>query len=458
MVCQDYGFGISKRRLQGVTTFHTLQRGTLGFIAPEVLGLGPDEQSLSYTFAVDLWSLGAVTNRVLTNSAPFKGLAELIRYATERSEFPRAALQANNISDHGQDFVTTLMSRDPKARLSAGLAASHPWVASSVTEGTGSLDRGDRQNEMPGNETSGTLAGEDGTPHESSKMETGFDYLTITEASATWSSNPTTTVATQNISSSTLPRESTYRRAGSDESLHDPDAGRTSPITKSAAATSESRAAAVQSQATVKTKAGISPVAEGSPRSVTFTHERRYAGSDSEELSPETARPPRERWRARRVSPVQEPLTPDSQSGDTPGSPQQEKRWVWLGDSASPTREKERFLVVPPPREKEEKMPLKGMLKPPTPKFPEEHNPIREGVAPHKSDIKTTDIPQGARWTKISRTMVNPEALTIGKERFEVRDDSVIVLRVLSKDEIRAYASATAMLRGKSVVDSPRYL
>lgn len=172
MVCQDYGFGISKRRLQGVTTFHTLQRGTLGFIAPEVLGLGPDEQSLSYTFAVDLWSLGAVTNRVLTNSAPFKGLSELIRYATERSEFPRAALQANNISDHGQDFVTTLMSRDPKARLSAGLAASHPWVASSVTEGTGSLDRGDRQNEMPGNKTSGTLAGEDGTPHESSKMET----------------------------------------------------------------------------------------------------------------------------------------------------------------------------------------------------------------------------------------------------------------------------------------------
>lgn len=129
-----------------------------------------------------------------------------------------------------------------------------------------------------------------------------------------------------------------------------------------------------------------------------------------------------------------------------------------MGDPASPTREKERFFVVPPPREKEEKMPLKGILKPPTPKFPEEHNPIREGVSPHKSDRKTTDIPQGARWTKISRTMVNPEALTIGKERFEVRDDSVIVLRVLSKDEIRAYASATAMLRGKSVVDSPRYL
>ncbi|KAK0644432.1 hypothetical protein B0T16DRAFT_196787 [Cercophora newfieldiana] len=91
--------------------------------------------------------------------------------------------------------------------------------------------------------------------------------------------------------------------------------------------------------------------------------------------------------------------------------------------------------------------PVKGILKKPTPQFPEEPNPIREGVAPHKEDKKKLDVPPGARWTKISRKMVNPEALTIGKERFEVRDDFVIVLRVLSKEEIQAYASATAQLR-----------
>ncbi len=106
--------------------------------------------------------------------------------------------------------------------------------------------------------------------------------------------------------------------------------------------------------------------------------------------------------------------------------------------------------LVSPPKESlpVEKKPIKGILKQPRAQFPEENNPVREGVAPHKDDKTKPDVPQGARWTKISRKMVNPEALKIGKERFEVRDEFVIVLRVLSKEEIQAYAGATATLRG----------
>ncbi|CAK7233265.1 hypothetical protein SCUCBS95973_008536 [Sporothrix curviconia] len=104
--------------------------------------------------------------------------------------------------------------------------------------------------------------------------------------------------------------------------------------------------------------------------------------------------------------------------------------------------------LVSPPREKEEKRPVKSILKAPKDKFPEEANPIREGVAPHKDDkTKQQGVPPGARWTRISRKLVNPEALTIGKERFEVRDDFVIVLRVLSREEIEAYTIATAQIR-----------
>ncbi|KAK4192546.1 hypothetical protein QBC35DRAFT_484158 [Podospora australis] len=103
--------------------------------------------------------------------------------------------------------------------------------------------------------------------------------------------------------------------------------------------------------------------------------------------------------------------------------------------------------VVSPPKDKDNKKPIKGILKQPKPQFPEEPNPVREGVAPHKDDKTKANVPPGARWTKVSRKMVNPEALTIGKERFEVRDDFVIVLRVLSKEEIQAYAAATATLR-----------
>lgn len=105
--------------------------------------------------------------------------------------------------------------------------------------------------------------------------------------------------------------------------------------------------------------------------------------------------------------------------------------------------------LVSPPRDKAESRPLRGILKQPKVSFPEESNPIREGVAPHKEDKKLKDAPPGARWTKINRKIVNPEALTIGKERFEVRDDFVIVLRVLDKEEIQAYAAATQVLRGK---------
>lgn len=88
--------------------------------------------------------------------------------------------------------------------------------------------------------------------------------------------------------------------------------------------------------------------------------------------------------------------------------------------------------------------PAKGILKPPKEKFPEEPNPIREGVAP----LKNTGVPSGARWTKIDRRLVSPVALEAGNERFEEETDYVVVLRVLQKEEIQEYALRTTELRG----------
>ena len=124
-----------------------------------------------------------------------------------------------------------------------------------------------------------------------------------------------------------------------------------------------------------------------------------------------------------------------------------EKQSESRGRESSQTHEDKQVRVVSPPREKKPEKPIKGILKQPRTQFPEDENPIREGVAPHKDDKTKKDVPLGARWTKVNRKMVNPEALTIGKERFEVRDDFVIVLRVLSKEEIQAYATATAQIR-----------
>lgn len=167
------------------------------------------------------------------------------------------------------------------------------------------------------------------------------------------------------------------------------------------------------------------------------------ASIDVNENGEEPAKKPAdaEKERTRSNSPTAELITPDSQD---------ESRGRELSIVSSENSHTKTVRVVSPPREKKEQKPIRGILKQPSAKFPEESNPIREGVAPHRDDKKAKDVPQGAKWTKISRKVVNPEALTIGKERFEVRDDFVIVLRVLDKEEIQAYAAATKVLRGTS--------
>jgi zinc finger CCCH domain-containing protein 13 len=79
-------------------------------------------------------------------------------------------------------------------------------------------------------------------------------------------------------------------------------------------------------------------------------------------------------------------------------------------------------------------------------KFPEDPNPIREGVA-LLNDSKRKDIPPCARWTKIDRLLVNPEALSEAKEQFEEIMDCVIVLRVLAKEDIQKVADRTKQRR-----------
>ncbi|KAI0019719.1 hypothetical protein F4780DRAFT_429841 [Xylariomycetidae sp. FL0641] len=151
--------------------------------------------------------------------------------------------------------------------------------------------------------------------------------------------------------------------------------------------------------------------------------------------------------------PTEKPIPKDNTLGreiatsNGSASPSPESRDQSRGRELVPAREEKQVRVLSPPRDSSEPKPLKGILKPPKERFPEDDNPVREGVAPHKDDKTKKGIPPGARWTSIKRALVNPEALTIGKERFEVRDDHVIVLRVLNKEEIQAYADATKQLR-----------
>ncbi|KAI1861560.1 hypothetical protein JX265_009527 [Neoarthrinium moseri] len=119
-------FGISKRRQQGVTTLHTMQRGTLGFVAPEVLGFYSNG---TYTYSVDMWSFGAVIYRIITNTTAFGSPAELFKYSSGIADFPTDQFDGKSLSCEVQEYISALMKPDPKDRLSAVSASSHPWIA-----------------------------------------------------------------------------------------------------------------------------------------------------------------------------------------------------------------------------------------------------------------------------------------------------------------------------------------
>lgn len=129
----------------------------------------------------------------------------------------------------------------------------------------------------------------------------------------------------------------------------------------------------------------------------------------------------------------------DSFSEDSHNSEPREPR------DALEKRKRQVRVVTPSEDLREPEQPIKGILRPPREKFPEDPAPVREGVAP----LNKKGIPPNARWTKIDRRLVNPEALVAGNERYEERPEYVIVLRVLTKEEIEAYALKTQEIRAK---------
>ena len=121
-------FGISKQRKDNVTTFYTMNRGTFGFTAPEILGLVPGLAQGSYTFAVDLWSLGTIVYVMTTLNAPFQTLADVCMYAMGTSKLPLEALEIRRLSPQAQSFIKRLLSVQPKERPSAIMAKEDPWM------------------------------------------------------------------------------------------------------------------------------------------------------------------------------------------------------------------------------------------------------------------------------------------------------------------------------------------
>jgi calcium-dependent protein kinase len=87
----------------------------------------------SYTYKVDIWSIGVISYILLCGFAPFAGDTDydtLQLVARAPLEFPSP--EWDDISHQAIDFVTKLLDRNPDTRPTAEKALQHPWIAKHV--------------------------------------------------------------------------------------------------------------------------------------------------------------------------------------------------------------------------------------------------------------------------------------------------------------------------------------
>ncbi|KAM8730437.1 myosin light chain kinase, smooth muscle-like [Acanthopagrus schlegelii] len=116
-------FGLASKLEEGTPLM--VMHGTPEFVAPEVISFEP------VGLETDMWSIGVICFILLSGESPFQGNsdAETLSLVTAaRYEFDQESFE--DISDHAKDFISSLLKKDRRCRLSCTESLAHPWMAS----------------------------------------------------------------------------------------------------------------------------------------------------------------------------------------------------------------------------------------------------------------------------------------------------------------------------------------
>lgn len=83
------------------------------------------EQDLPYTLAVDIWSLGCVLFRLLTQQLPFIRKRYLKLYWHLKKQFPSDILIKRGVSENSVSFVSEMIKPNPADRITLTMALLH---------------------------------------------------------------------------------------------------------------------------------------------------------------------------------------------------------------------------------------------------------------------------------------------------------------------------------------------
>ncbi|KAG6885854.1 hypothetical protein C0993_008817 [Termitomyces sp. T159_Od127] len=124
-VCKISDFGISKRTEDASGGAFTAMRGTVFWMAPEVI----NTQKKGYNFKADIWSVGCVVLEMWAGSRPWTGDEVVaVMFKLYQSKQPPPVPPEVHLTELADDFRLQCFAIDPDKRPSATELRKHPYL------------------------------------------------------------------------------------------------------------------------------------------------------------------------------------------------------------------------------------------------------------------------------------------------------------------------------------------